>query len=105
MFVALLTYACGGVGTEDQSDPQEAFYQECLDTMETTHSDTYTAAARDEYCQCAAATYMATFSANDRALMIYGMSAEQTAEYEAALVPCREELEGAETVEEEEPTE
>lgn len=95
VFVALLAYACGG-GTENQTDPQEAFYKECLDNMEATHSDTYAGEVRDEYCKCAAATYMETFSANDRALMGYGMSPEQTAKYEAALVPCREKLESQE---------
>ncbi len=93
MFAAILVYACGG-STESQVDPEETFYQECLDNMETTHSDTYTAEARDEYCQCATATYMSTFSANDRSLMVYGMSQEQTQQYEAALAPCREQLEG-----------
>lgn len=93
VFVGLLAYACGG-GTENQTDPQEAFYKECLKNMEATHSDTYTPEVRDEYCQCAAATYMETFSDNDRALMGYGMSPEQTAKYEAALAPCRDNLEG-----------
>ncbi len=101
MFVALFAYACGG-GTENQTDPQEAFYKECLDNMEATHSDTYTGEVRDEYCKCAAATYMETFSANDRSLMGYGMSTEQTAKYEAALVPCREKLESQRSVEPEE---
>lgn len=92
VFVGLLAHACGG-GTENQTDPQEAFYKECLKNMEATHSDTYVAEVRDEYCQCAATTYMETFSANDRSLMGYGMSPEQTAKYEAALAPCREKLE------------
>lgn len=98
MLVAALAYACGGE-TTNQVDPEEAFYKECLENMEATHDDTYTAEVRDEYCKCAASTYMATFSANDRSLMGYGMSNEQTAEYEAALTPCREQLENSVIVE------
>lgn len=105
-FVALLAYACGGgTSTSTQADAEEQFYKKCLDNMEATHSDTYALEVREEYCRCAVATYMETFTANDRALMTYGMSEEQTIQYEEALAPCREQLEGQETVVPEEVTE
>lgn len=100
LFLALFAYACGGGGSGTEENADEVRYSECLEKMEATHGDGYSVAAREEYCKCAVATFNETFSANDRALMSYGMSNEQAVQYEEALAPCREQLEGTATSEE-----